>query len=169
MYFSFIYLAGTTFNDLTQYPVVPWVICDFASDTLDLNDDKIYRDLSKPIGALNEDRLEKFMERYQSLLEDYDLCENDDERSKMHCFMYGTHYSSIGIILYYLLRMQPFTTYNLKFQGGQFDNPDRLFHSIIDTWNGCLKNTSDVKELIPEFYYLTDFLTNKHGLDLGMI
>ena len=161
-------LAGRTFNDLTQYPVVPWVIQDFESDSINLNDEKTYRDLSKPIGAINDNRLEKFIDRYQSLVEDYDLCQSDEEKKNMHCFMYGTHYSSIGIILYYLLRMQPFTTYNLKFQGGKFDNPDRLFHSIIDTWKGCLNNTSDVKELIPEFYYLTDFLSNKQGLDLGM-
>ena len=75
--------------------------------------------------------------------------------------MYGTHYSSIGIVLYYLLRMQPFTTYNLKFQDGRFDAADRLFHSIPETQRGCMENTSDVKELIPEFYYLTDFLWNK--------
>jgi len=161
-------LAGRTFNDLTQYPVVPWVITDFESDSLDINDEKIYRDLSKPIGALNEERLQKFIDRYESLEEDYNLCPSEEEKSKIHCFMYGTHYSSIGIILYYLLRMEPFTTYNLKFQGGKFDQPDRLFFSVSDTWNGCLKNTSDVKELIPEFYYLTDFLSNKQNLELGM-
>jgi len=160
-------LAGRTFNDLTQYPVVPWVLRDFESDSLDLSDERVYRDLSKPMGALNEERAAKFMERYESLMEDWQLCASDEERQKMHCFMYGTHYSSIGIVLYYLLRMQPFTTYNLKFQGGRFDHPDRLFHSLLDTWNGCLLNTSDVKELIPEFYYLTDFLCNKQDLELG--
>ena len=140
-----------------QYPVVPWIITDFSSDKLDLNNDKIYRDLSKPVGALNEESLKKYKERY------YLLKEDDDE----NCFMYGTHYSSIGIILYYLLRMQPFTTYNLKFQDGKFDHSDRLFHSIADCFEGCLKNSSDVKELIPEFYYLSDFLTNEQKLDLG--
>ena len=27
-----------------------------------------------------------------------------------------------------------------------------------DSYQGCLTNTSDIKELIPEFYYLSDFL-----------
>ena len=31
-------LAGRTYNDLTQYPVFPWVLKDFNSPTLDLND-----------------------------------------------------------------------------------------------------------------------------------
>lgn len=50
--------AGRTMNDLTQYPVFPWVIADYESEELDLNDPNVYRDLRKPIGALNEDRLE---------------------------------------------------------------------------------------------------------------
>ena len=40
-------------SDLSQYPVFPWVISDYVSEKLDLNDHKIYRDLSKPIGAIN--------------------------------------------------------------------------------------------------------------------
>merc|ERR1711951_48605 len=62
---------------------------------------------------------------------------------------------------------QPFTAYNLSFQGGNFDAADRLFHSIPECWRGCLENTSDVKELIPEFYFDTIFLQNKQGLELG--
>ena len=47
-----------TFADITQYPVFPWVIADYTSEVLDLKDPQIYRDLSKPIGALNPKRLE---------------------------------------------------------------------------------------------------------------
>ena len=47
--------------DLTQYPVFPWVITDFTSDQIDLKNPKIYRDLSKPIGALNPQRLRGFL------------------------------------------------------------------------------------------------------------
>lgn len=46
-------LADRTFQDLTQYPVFPWVINDYACTDLDLNDDRVYRDLRKPMGALN--------------------------------------------------------------------------------------------------------------------
>ena len=52
-------LADRTFNDLTQYPVMPWVLSDFTSETLDLKNIDVYRDLSKPIGALEPTRLEK--------------------------------------------------------------------------------------------------------------
>lgn len=48
--------AGRSYNDITQYPVFPWVLADYKSPTIDLSDPRVYRDLSKPIGALNEDR-----------------------------------------------------------------------------------------------------------------
>lgn len=56
MFFS---LADRTFNDLTQYPVFPWVVSDYSSTTLDLTNSKTFRDFNKPIGALNPERLIK--------------------------------------------------------------------------------------------------------------
>lgn len=41
---------------------------------------------------------------------------------------------------------------------GRLDHADRLFHSVPETWNNCLTNPSDLKELTPEFYYLPEFL-----------
>jgi WD repeat and FYVE domain-containing protein 3 len=84
-------------------------------------------------------------------------------------FHYGSHYSSAGIVLFYLLRLPPFSGENQKLQGGSFDHADRLFNSIRDTWHSAAgkSNTSDVKELIPEFYYMPEFLENCFNLDLG--
>lgn len=58
--------VGRTYNDLTQYPVFPWIIADYTSEVLDLTNPATFRDLSKPIGALNPDRLLAFIERYNS-------------------------------------------------------------------------------------------------------
>ena len=33
-------MADRSVNDLTQYPVFPWVVQDYKSQTLDLNDPK---------------------------------------------------------------------------------------------------------------------------------
>ena len=52
-------------------------------------------------------------------------------------------------------------------QGGRFDHADRMFHSVESTWRACLDNTSDVKELVPEFFYQPEFLRNANGFDLG--
>ncbi len=59
--------AGRSFNDLTQWPVFPWVLADYTSAKLDLNDPAVFRDLSKPVGALNPARLELFRERFREM------------------------------------------------------------------------------------------------------
>ena len=46
-------ISGRTYQDLNQYPVFPWILSNYTSEDLDLTDEKNYRDLSKPIGALN--------------------------------------------------------------------------------------------------------------------
>lgn len=51
-------LAGRSYNDITQYPVFPWVLADYSSETLDLKKSSTFRDLSKPVGALDPKRLE---------------------------------------------------------------------------------------------------------------
>lgn len=52
-------------------------------------------------------------------------------------------------------------------QGGRFDHADRLFGSIAAAWQNCLVNSSDVKELTPEFFYLPNFLVNADSFCLG--
>lgn len=91
---------------------------------------------------------------------------DDPEIPKFH---YGSHYSSAGIVLFYLIRLPPFSAENKKLQGGQFDHADRLFSNLRDTWSSAAgrSNTSDVKELIPEFFYMPEFLENRFDLDLG--
>ena len=56
----------------------------------------------------------------------------------------------------------------LCLQAGKFDSADRMFISIEDTWESCMINPADLKELIPEFFYGNgEFLLNKSDLDLG--
>ena len=52
-------------------------------------------------------------------------------------------------------------------QGGRFDHADRLFHDILSTWDNCLHSSSDVKELVPEFFYQPEFLLNSNAFNLG--
>ncbi|XP_068650842.1 BEACH domain-containing protein C2 [Aristolochia californica] len=149
-------LAGRSYNDITQYPVFPWILSDYNSKDLDIESPSSYRDLSKPIGALNPERLEKFLERYSSF--------EDPVIPKFH---YGSHYSSAGTVLYYLVRVEPFTTLSIQLQGGKFDHADRLFSDIGATWKGVTEDMSDVKELVPEMFYLPETLTNANSVDFG--
>ncbi|KAM7275307.1 hypothetical protein ACFE04_017173 [Oxalis oulophora] len=149
-------LAGRSYNDITQYPVFPWILADYSSDSLDLTNPSSFRDLSKPVGALDAERLKKFQERYSSF--------DDPVIPKFH---YGSHYSSAGTVLYYLVRVEPFTTLAIQLQGGKFDHADRMFLDIGGTWNGVLEDMSDVKELVPELFYMPEIFTNENSIDFG--
>lgn len=39
--------AGRSFNDIVQYPVMPWVVADYTSDFLDFDQPDTFRDLAK--------------------------------------------------------------------------------------------------------------------------
>lgn len=155
--------AGRTYNDLTQYPVFPWVLADYRSEVLDLNDPKIYRDLSKPMGAQGRTRAMQYKERYDSMEQSY---QRGDGPPPFH---YGTHYSCAAYVLHYLMRLEPFSRLALSLQGGKFDVADRLFHNIGSSWTSASsENLQDVRELIPEFFYLPDFLVNSNMFDFGI-
>lgn len=62
---------------------------------------------------------------------------------------------------------EPLTTMFLALQGGKFDHPNRIFHSIAQSWKNCQRDTSDVKELIPEFFFLPEMLVNSNNFKLG--
>ena len=154
-------MAGRTFNDLTQYPIFPWVLADYTSQELDLNDPQSFRDLTKPMGCQTPERQAAFRDRYQSFAEMGD--------GSSPAFHYGTHYSSAMIVTSYLIRLSPFVQSYLLLQGGNFDHADRLFYSIEKAWVSASRdNMTDVRELVPEFYYLPDFLQNINSYDFGL-
>ncbi|XP_069107826.1 neurobeachin-like protein 1 isoform X1 [Argopecten irradians] len=153
-------IAGRTYNDLSQYPVFPWILSDYISETLDLNNPETFRDLSKPIGAVNPKNIESVREKYETF---------EDPSGVIEKFHYGTHYSNAAGVMHYMIRMEPFTGLHIQLQSGRFDVADRQFHSVIGTWSSLMDNPNDVKELIPEFFYLPDFLVNNNGFDLGLL
>jgi hypothetical protein len=113
---NFVYLsrlnaiAGRSRHDPGNYPVMPWVLSNFTSKSVpDLSDERNYRDLSKPMGALCPIRLRKFQEKYASLCASLDTA--------IPPFMYGSHYSNTGgVVLHYLVRTRPFAGLHRQLQ-----------------------------------------------------
>nr|XP_015214918.1 PREDICTED: neurobeachin-like protein 1 [Lepisosteus oculatus] len=153
-------IAGRTYNDLAQYPVFPWILSDYTSEELDLNNPLVFRDLSKPIGVVNEKNAKSVREKYESF---------EDPTGTIDKFHYGTHYSNAAGVMHYLIRVEPFTSLHIQLQSGRFDCADRQFHSIPATWQALVDNPNDVKELIPEFFYFPEFLENQNEFDLGCL
>jgi hypothetical protein len=149
-------IGGRSFNDLSQYPVFPWVSCDYTSDTLDISDGNNYRNLAKPIGTLNKERLMEAIAKYEM--------SDDGDINKCH---YRMHYSNPYYVVLYLVRLEPYTTVHIDINDGKFDKPNRLFWSIERTWRSVTSRAPDFRELIPEFFTLPDFLLNANDFDLG--
>uniref|UniRef100_A0A8D1WCJ0 Neurobeachin like 1 n=1 Tax=Sus scrofa TaxID=9823 RepID=A0A8D1WCJ0_PIG len=153
-------MAGRTYNDLAQYPVFPWILQDYTSEELDLNNPSVFRDLSKPIGVVNDKNAKAMREKYENF---------EDPMGTIDKFHYGTHYSNSAGVMHYLIRTEPFTTLHIQLQSGRFDCADRQFHSIPATWQALMDNPYDVKELIPEFFYFPEFLENQNKFNLGRL
>ncbi|XP_063549090.1 lysosomal-trafficking regulator [Cydia strobilella] len=160
-------LAGRTYNDLMQYPVLPFVIADYSSRILDLNDPATFRDLSKPMAIQNKSREQHYINTYNDLkAARREGCGALASRDPHH---YASLYSNPGCVLHYLVRLPPFTQLLLHYQDNNFDMPDRTFHSLATTWRLITNDSpTDVKELIPELYYLPELFHNDEGLNLGV-
>uniref|UniRef100_A0A3Q2KXJ6 Lysosomal-trafficking regulator n=1 Tax=Equus caballus TaxID=9796 RepID=A0A3Q2KXJ6_HORSE len=162
--------AGRSFNDLMQYPVFPFILADYVSETLDLSDPSVYRNLSKPIAVQYKEKEDRYVDTYKYLEEEYRKgAREDDPMPPVQPYHYGSHYSNSGTVLHFLVRMPPFTKMFLAYQDQSFDIPDRTFHSTNTTWRlSSFESMTDVKELIPEFFYLPEFLVNREGFDFGV-
>ena len=135
-------IAGRSFKNIFQYPIFPWVLADYCSSTIDLLKPSSYRDFSKPAAALSFQRASNALEMYKALQDSH----------VEHPWMYGSHYSNAGIVVFFRVRQHP--RLMLKLQGGKFDNPNRMFTSVDSSWKSvCSSLANDVKELIPELYH----------------
>ncbi|OHS94574.1 hypothetical protein TRFO_39228 [Tritrichomonas foetus] len=147
-------LGSRSFNDLSQYPVFPWVISDHKSEEIEaLNlPETSLRKLERPIGVQTDDRIERFVLVYN---------ETDPP------YHYGSHYSNPAHVLHYMLRVEPHTMLNLHLHSG-WDHKDRLFCDVVESWKSVSESKqTDTKELIPEFYCnptIFDDLNNKINL-----
>ena len=145
--------SGRSFNSLAQYPVFPWILVDFSS-TLKLPSDKL-RDLNLPIAAINQKKRDAAIKKY----------ENTDDFPGGR-FQFGSHYLPGRAVLGYLLRLEPYTKAVYIFDKKE-DCPSRYFHSLENMWKSVNIQIDTNLELIPEFYYLPDFLANQYKFNIN--
>lgn len=119
-----------------------------------------FRDLNKNMQLLGSaTRQAEFKRKY----DDAEGFIGLDDR--FHC---GSHYSNPGIVLHYLARMQPYLEANVELHGKTMDHPDRVFNSIEYSLTNALNDFSDVRELIPEFYFLPEMFLNYGQAKFGV-
>ena len=160
--------ASRSFHDLNQYPVFPWIITDYTNNKISISDNKIIRPLDTPMGMIeltpdSKERKKNYFETWATEKED----ETDEDESNAD--RYRSHYSTSLYTTYYLVRVFPFSYIRVELQGKSFDDPNRLFNSMKSSFNNSLSQKSDLRELIPEFFYFPEMFYNSNHLNLGMI
>ena len=59
-------MSGRGYKDTTQYYIMPWILKNYYSETLNLNDSSNYRALNKTVGALgNDTRIQGFLSKFE--------------------------------------------------------------------------------------------------------
>ena len=156
-------LANRSFLDITQYPIFPWII--FSKE--------VYRNLKLPIGqnnfeSLSNNRMEIFNNNYldsSSNLKSINQFIEPAHISKS--FYYVVNYSNVSIINNYLIRIFPFNLLCHKINQDSFENNEFLFYDMLNTVKLSLSCQTDVKEIIPEFFYFPEFLENNNNFILN--
>ena len=176
--------GNRSYNDISQYPVFPWTLCDFEEplkkekiqNNLNNSNNKSgeiktiidynYRDLSLPIGMLEVN--EKSSNRKKNFILNFnELKCQSEEFEDQKPYYFGTNYSNPIYICNYLVRIFPFTNISIELQGHKLDSSDRIFFSVPKAFEMCMSLKTDVRELIPEFFYLPEIFINLNDINLG--
>ena len=161
--------SNRSYIDISQYPIFPWLLSNYEDPLIkgqnDNNSEKTYsyRDLSLPMGMLkineySDQRIKNFCSTFRI---------SKDDPNINSAYFYGCNYSNSTYICNYLIRLFPYTQACIELQGDGFDNPRRLFSSINNTFKNASTQTTDIRELIPEFFYLPEMFLNLNKLNLG--
>ena len=168
-------ISNRSYIDIYQYPVFPLLFFyDKKIHKNKENDDissktsfsLIQRDLSTHIGfqtatQKSTDRKKSYTDLYKLNLEE--IKEGNAEVKEAYYF--NTHYSNGIYVSNYLLRVFPYSFISIECQGNGFDVPDRLFHSIEVCFYIISYLKSDLRELIPEFFYFPEMMLNLNKLN----
>ena len=159
--------GNRSYNNVDQYHVFPWIITDYVSEAIPSLDTKNFiRPMYKPMGML--DFNEESKERKETYEMNWQESENDPDRDENYD-RYGSHYSTSLYLTYYLVRVFPYSYLRIELQGKKFDDPNRLFNLLSNSFENATTQKSDVRELIPEFFCFPEMFLNMNELNLGQI
>ena len=153
-------LSNRSFVDLFQYPVFPLLFLyeknEFQKYTFH------YRELKLHIGfqEISKKSIQRKKLINDTFKDSLNLKEKENNDNNEEAFYFKTHYSNNIYTCNYLIRFFPFSFLAIEFQGNGFDNPNRLFFSIEETFYNVTCQKSDLRELVPEFYYFPEMFLN---------
>ena len=152
-------ISNRSFMDIYQYPVFPVLFFYNKEQKI------IIRDFNQHIGlqqVIPESikRKELFTKSYKESKKELDENILDGD-----VFYFNTHYSNCVYISNYMIRLIPFAFLSIELQGDGFDEPNRLFFSIEKSFYNISSQKSDIRELIPEFFYFPEMFMNINNIN----
>jgi hypothetical protein len=147
-------IGGRSFHDLDSYPIYPFLISDFESPSINLQNPSIYRDLRLSAHGLSPHRRQDAEKRYSA---------GAPGDQVQFCAFYMTS----AVVMHSLLRVEPFMTRHLAFHGGKIDTA-RSFHSYEELARGITDQFSIGRELVPEMFSFPQALRNESQFDFGV-
>ena len=244
-YLMWVNIYGNrSFRDISQYPVFPWIISNYKTETFnEIIEKKCFRNLKIPMGlsCFNEkakERQEGYITTYRLMsldlkddeLIDFKISDEDLEDDEIYTpnenitpsnnnnnninnnantktnvgiidkitdislpkipkynyniekvyknlsieyekipYLFGSHYSNAMYISHYMGRIFPYALTMIEIQGPGFDCAERLFICIDKTFFSATNEKCDVRELIPEFYFMPELFMNINKLNFGEI
>ena len=163
--------GNRSFNDISQYPIFPWILNDYKDPLNKIcdNEEKKYdlRDMSLPMGMMTIN--EKAKKRKKLFIDNFETLKETAEGDTMKPYFYGSNYSNPTYVCHFLMRVFPFTKIAIELQGSKFDLANRLFLSVENSFENSITDKTDVRELIPEFFYLPEIFLNINNLNMGSL
>ena len=154
------FIGNRSYNDISQYPIFPWIIKNYTTEEINLLTD--LRELNQPMGMLETEN-RKSLERKKKYLEEYKESNLYSEKHRH----YGSHYSNPLYVSHYLTRLFPLVQIHIELQGDKFDDPNRLFFSMYNSFKSATTQQGDIRELTPEFFFLPEMFININNLNMG--
>ena len=185
-FLMFLNLMGNrSFNDLYQYPIFPWIFFSDEENDNDIKNNKslmkykiinldknskykiILRPLELPLGQIDfypesQFRIKNYNENYLNIKNKYSKLVKNlyDKNNICNAYYYNINYSNPPFTCIYLLRIIPYSFLHIELQGDYFLDSSRIFSNLYTTSKNVLTLIGDIKELIPEIYYLPELYYN---------
>eukprot|EP00854_Cymbomonas_tetramitiformis_P005000 gene5000-6089_t len=173
--------AGRSLQDLSQYPVMPWVLVDYAFPDLDLEEPASFRDLTLPVGALREEpSCTKPRQRSEAgdpatfsppflwpnrlvlpVAQGVSSCltaAHQGHGADAGAGLFWAHYSTPRGVADLLAGARPFRPDADASQRGPQASPSL---SVRKLWEGASSNPLDHRELVPEWFYCPEALAGR--------
>ena len=118
--------------------------------------DKRERNFDLPISLQNEEVKEAFLVKFNNFYGNADG------------MFHSNHYSTSAYVIFYLMRINPFSNNMIKLQTNDFDVPNRQFSNIFSTLELCEKYNNN-RELLPDLFETPEIYYNINYNDFGKL